>query len=136
MLHQETNEYGVISIDNTFLNQLIKDSLRDYEGKAWSANYKGRSQDFLVRLGTFDALSEIKASESERGIKIRIPLMVKFGLSMSTLADHVIKYIVDTLKNDLGLKIDEIEIIITGMIMSKGIAKRSVVFRYIGNAQD
>ena len=58
MLYQETNDYGVITIDDSFLNQLIKDSLRPYEGKVFRANYKGGSQAFMIKLGMIDVYSE------------------------------------------------------------------------------
>ena len=130
MLHQETNEYGVITIDNNYLNQLINESLKPYEGKVFKAHYKGGSQNFLIRLGNFDALSEIIASESEKGVYVKIYLMVKFGISMGTMANAVIQNIADAVTNDLGLTIDDIIVEITGMIMSKGIVKRNIVYRY------
>ncbi len=135
MLHQETNEYGVITVDNAFLNQLIKDSLKPFEGRVWKANYKGKSQDFLIKLGNYDALSEQVVKETEKGIYIRIYLLIKFGLSMGTMSKSIIDNIADTLTNDLGLNIDDIEVVITGMIMTKGIAKRNVVYKYSNNAK-
>ena len=130
MLHQETNEYGVITVDNAFLNQLIKESLKPYEGKVWKANYKGGSHDFMIKLGNYDSLSEMDLKETEAGVYIRIYLLVKFGVSMGTVAKALIDNISDSLENDFDLKIDNIEIVITGIIMKKGIAKRNVVYKY------
>jgi len=130
MLHQETNDYGVISVDNTFLYQLIKDSLRPYEGKVYRANYKGRTSDFIIKLGNIESLADQEVRESERGIYIKIYLMVRFGISMGTMAKKVIDNIAETLINDLGLQIDDIVIVITGLFMTKGIAKRHIVYTY------
>ena len=136
MLHQRTNEYGVITVDNAFLNQLIKESLKPYEGRVWKANYKGRSQDFMIKLGNMDALSELTVKQTDKGIFIRVPLLIRFGLSMGDLAHAVIHNISDALVNDLELEIDDIEVCITGMIMQKGIAKRNVTYRYRNNGSD
>ena len=130
MLYQKTNEYGVISVDNTFLNQLIKDALKPFEGRAWKANYKGRSQDFLIKLGNFDALSEQVIKESENGVYIRIYLIVRFGISLGAVSSAIIDSLADVLSNDLDAKIDDIEVIISGMIMTKGIVKREIVYSY------
>ncbi|MBP5746620.1 MAG: hypothetical protein J6W58_10015 [Lachnospiraceae bacterium] len=130
MLYQKTNEYGVISVDNTFLNQLIKDALKPFEGRAWKANYKGRSQDFLIKLGNFDALSEQVIKESDKGIYIKIYLIVKFGISLGAVTSAIIDSLADILLNDLEAKIDDIEVVISGMIMTKGIVKREIVYSY------
>ena len=135
MLYQKTNEYGVISVDNTFLNQIIKDALKPYEGKAWKANYKGRSQDFLIKLGNFDMLSEQVVKETEKGIYIKVYLMVKFGTSMGAVSRAVINDLTDVLSNDLDLEIDDIEVVISGMIMTKGIVKRNIIYRYKDNGE-
>ena len=136
MLHQEVNDFGVITIDNTFLNQLIRDSLKPFEGKVWRANYKGKGQDFLIKLGNYDALSELIVNESEKGVFIRIYLLAKFGVSLGSVADSLIDNISDVLKNDLGLKIDNIEVVFTGLIMKKGIAKRQIVYQYNYNEEE
>ncbi len=130
MLYQKTNEYGVISVDNTFLNQLIKEALKPFEGRAWKANYKGRSQDFLIKLGNFDALSEQVIKESENGVYIRIYLIVRFGISLGAVTSAIIDSLADVLSNDLDAKIDDIEVVISGMIMTKGIVKREIVYSY------
>ena len=130
MLYQKTNEYGVISVDNTFLNQLIKEALKPFEGRAWKANYKGRSQDFLIKLGNFDALSEQVIKESENGVYIRIYLIVRFGISLGAVSSAIIDSLADVLSNDLDAKIDDIEVVISGMIMTKGIVKREIVYSY------
>ena len=130
MLYQETNEYGVISIDNTFLNQIIKESLKPYEGKAWKANYKGKSSDFFIKIGNIDALADQEIKESEKGIYIKIYLIVKFGISMGSVSKAIIDNITDVLINDLELKVDDIEVVITAMMMNKNIVKRNIVYNY------
>ena len=130
MLHQETNEYGVISVDNTFLNQLIKESLKPFEGKVWNAHYKGKSSDFMIKLGNIDGLADREVRESERGVYIKVYLLVKFGVSMSAVSSALISNISEVLENDLELQIDNIEVVITGVIMSKGTVKRDIVYSY------
>ena len=130
MLYQETNDYGVISIDNTFLNQIIKEALKPYEKKAWKAHYKGKTSDFLIKLGNIDALAEQEIKQTEKGIYIKTYLIVKFGSSLGTIAGAVINEIADVLGNDLELEIDDIVVEISGLKMEKGIVKRSVVYSY------
>ena len=127
MLHQETNEYGVITVDNTFLNQLIKESLAPYEGKVWKANYKSKSQNFLIKLGNFDALSEMEVKTTEKGIYIRIYLMTKFGVSLGTVSGALIDNIADSLENDLELTVDNIEVVISGIITPISCRKKSSI---------
>ena len=136
MLYQETNEYGVISIDNTFLNQIIRESLKPYEGKAWKANYKGKSSDIFIKLGQIEALADQEIKESERGIYIKIYLIVKFGISLGAVTGAIINNIADVLKNDLELEIDDIEVVITAMMMNKNIVKRDIVYSYRQNGDE
>ena len=136
MLHQETNDYGVITVDNTFLSQLVRESLKPYEGKVWKANYKGKSSDFMIKLGNMDALAEQELRESEKGIYVKIYLIVRFGQSMSTIANKLINDIADTVINDLEAKIDNIEVMISGVMMKKGVVKRNLVYTYKKHAEE
>ena len=130
MLHQETNEYGVISIDNTFLNQIIRESLKPYEGKAWKANYKGKTSDIFIKLGNMDALADQVIKESDKGIYIKVYLIVKFGVSLGAVTGSIINNLADVLENDLELKVDNIDIVITAMMMNKNVVKRDIVYSY------
>lgn len=127
MLYQERNNYGVISVDDTFINKLVKDILKPFDGKVWVANYKGRQQNFIIKLGNTESLAEIEVEQRESGVFVRVYIMTRFGVSIGQISKTLINGIYSSLHDDLELEIDNIEIVLTGVISSKGIAKRNAV---------
>lgn len=130
ILHQENNEYGVISIDNNIIIQSIKDTIKSFDGKVWLANYKGKQNDFLVKLGNFDSLSQIDLSEGPDGIYVRVYIITRFGMSISTVVNELFHVLSNILSEDLELRIDDIVVELTGVVSSKGIKERSIEYSF------
>jgi len=117
MLTQYENEYGVISLDEGLVYQLISDSLKPWEGKARIAG------DREVRL-------------SENGIYIFVPLGLKFGSSISEISRSVIAYIADAVANSLELPIDDIVVKIAQISTSKTTVKKGIKISYSGREDE
>ncbi len=136
MIYQEKNEFGVITVDDAFLNQLIKESLKAYEGKAWLANYKGKSSNFAIKLGNIDSLAEKKVKTTEQGLYIKLYLMVKFGVSIKEVCGHIFDTLSAAIEEDLELTVDDFVVEITGVWAKNGIGKRSMIVSYKNKVEE
>ncbi len=130
MIYQEKNEFGVITVDDAFLNQLIKESLHPFEGKVWLANYKGRSSNFAVKLGNIDSLAEKTVKTTEEGLYIKLFLLVKFGVSIREVCSSIFQSLSAAIEEDLELTVDDFVIEITGVWAKNGIGKRNMIISY------
>lgn len=130
IIHQEKNEYGVISIDDNIIVQNIRDTIKSFDGRVWLANYKGKQNDLLVRLGNFDSIAQIDLSEGPEGIYTRIYIITKFGMSISTVVNKLFEVVSKILADDLELAIDDIVVELTGVVSSKGITERSIEYSF------
>ena len=122
MLYREVNQIGAI-------DEIIADTLRPYEDKVWLANYKGPVSDVMVRLGNFDSLAETVVKMTEKGLFIRLYVMLRFGLSINETTAGIMDNLAFSLLEYIELPIYNIEIIVTGML-SKNVAKRNIKMDY------
>lgn len=129
MLHREVNQRGAISIDQGVVNEMIDEVMDAYNGKAWLANYKGALSDVMIRLRNYGALAEKHVEMTERGLFIRLFLIIRFGAGITEVTSGIMDRLAGALIDQLELPLDNIEIIITG-VLSKNIAKRSIVVDY------
>lgn len=129
MLYREVNQLGALSINKAVIEEIIADSLRPYENRVWLAHYKGTVSDMMVRLGNFDALSDALVEMTEKGLFIRLYVMMRFGLSINDTTAEIMDNLVSSLLEYVEIPIYNIEIVLTGML-SKNVAKRNIVMDY------
>ena len=129
MFYRELNQIGAISINKAVIDEIIADAIRPYEGKAWLGNYKGTVSDVKVRLGNFDSLAETVVKMTEKGLFIRLYVMMRFGQSINEITAGIMDNLAFSLMEYVELPMYNIEIIITGML-SKNIAKRNIKMDY------
>ncbi|MDD3537212.1 MAG: hypothetical protein PHH65_02990 [Eubacteriales bacterium] len=125
MLYREVNTIGAVSINHSVVDELIADAFQPYEKKAWLANYKGGVSDVMIRIRNFDALAEKVVTMSEKGIFIRLYIMLRFGSSIADVTGGIMDRLAFSLMEYLELPIDNIEIVVTGML-SKNVARRNI----------
>ncbi len=131
MLAKDKNEYGFISINSILLDQIIHKALEPYRGKVWLADYKGPSSDTLFRLGGFDALAEKEVVNDEKGLYIKLYLVLSFGTSISTACRDIIFSIADAAESMLQVEVRDVAVQVTG-VYSKKIAQRDISYSLRG----
>ena len=129
MIIRLNNTQGAVSFNGILLDQIINRALKPWEGRVWIANYKGRSSDKVVKSGNLEPLEEKIISTTETGVFIRLYLMLRFGTSIETSARSIITSIAGDITECLDLPIDDIQLVITGLISEKA-AKRDIVISY------
>jgi len=129
MFYREENQIGSIGINKNVIDEMITDAFRPYEGRVWLANYKGAVSDMMVRLGNFDSLAESLVELTEKGLFIRLYVMMRFGQSINEMTAAIMDHLAFSLTEYVELPINNIEIILTGML-SKNVAKRNIKMDY------
>jgi len=129
MLHTEINPFGAISVDRAVIDGWIDQIFKKTADRAWLAHYKGGVSDVMIRIGNFDALAEKVVEMTDRGLYIRLYIILRFGCSISETSAEIMDRLAYYLTEYLELPIDNIEIVVTG-VASKNIAKRHVVTDY------
>ncbi|MGI6719623.1 MAG: hypothetical protein ACOX4E_01850 [Anaerovoracaceae bacterium] len=125
MLHREVNRYGAISIDRAVVDGWIDQVFAAHRDKVWLAHYRGAVSDVMIRIGNIDALAESDVRFTEKGLFVRLYVVIRFGCSIREVTSDLMDGLADYLTSYLELPIDNIEVIVTGML-SKNIAKRHV----------
>ena len=129
MLYREVNHIGAVSINHSVVDEMIADAFLSCEDKAWLANYQGAVSDVTIRLRNYDALAEKVVNMSEKGIFIRLYIMLRFGSSISEVTAGIMDRLAYSILEYLELPIDNIEVVVTG-ILSKNVAKRNIRVDY------
>ena len=79
----------------------------------------------MIRLRNYDALAEKVVKMTEKGLFIRLYIMLRFGSSIGEVTTRIMDRLAFSLMTYLELPIDNIEVIVTGMV-SKNVAKRNI----------
>ena len=129
MLTRVTNEKGIISFDETLIDQTVQEALRPFRGQVWLARYRGSGSDWMILLGNYESMAEKKVRYTDKGLYVRLYLLIKIGTSISEVARSLCYFIADMIENQLQLPLDNVEIVVTGMV-SKNAVKRDIRFDY------
>lgn len=114
MLTQIENRHGIISYDTSLMEQIISEALAPYKD-----SFK------LIRK---------EAEMSMDGVRVRLNLQLKFGISIKEFSGYVLRSIGQRIENNLELPVKSIKLVISG-IYSKKLIKRNIVLEYDNNAE-
>ncbi len=128
-----SNELGKISFSRNVIYRICMDAA-EKSGEARIQNYKGRYT--AKKPGLLNAFSQaeeeiedkdIEISESELGLVITVYIVVRFGVSISGVAETMMDHIYEQMEQLFGEKPAQVRIVVTGTA-SKTIAKRHIEF--------
>lgn len=109
MLTRIDNNKGIISYDDSLIEQIINESLSEYKN-----SYKMVRKSFGM--------------ESD-GMYISLNLRLKIGISIKEFSNHVLSFIGSKVENNLELPVYKIRILISGMY-SRRVARRNILIEY------
>ena len=121
---------GDIKFSPGIINGIIVDSLADFGDDVYMMNYKGRYMDAVPgiapKLNLYnDESGGIELEETENGIKIKVYIVVRFGLSIGTLTSDIIDRISENFEKTMGEKPENVTIAVSG-VFSKIIGRRYI----------
>ena len=117
MLSKETNELGVITLNEALVNQLLSEAIKPWESKA---RYVGERQ---IRFG-------------DDGLYVYAALSLRIGSSITEIAGGILNYMTEAAANCLELSIEDIIIEVVQMTTSRNAVKREIRFSYRGSENE
>jgi uncharacterized alkaline shock family protein YloU len=116
---------GTITVNKAVIGRIISEALAQFKGRVWVSNRKGKIIGYRQRFVAFNATDYIDINIGEKGLDIRIYIVVRFGTSIGMTTEqliHDIKYDIERLTE---IEVNSIAIIITGLI-SKQMTRRNI----------
>lgn len=126
-----TNELGQIQFSRNVIYRVCLDAV-NATGEARIQNYKGRyTSKKPGRLNVFtqteEDVEDIDIIETDQGLELTIYIVVRFGVSISGVANDIIDHICREMESLFGRQPSSVKVIVTG-IVSKDIARRRIEF--------
>ncbi|MBO4862239.1 MAG: hypothetical protein J5535_05035 [Firmicutes bacterium] len=117
MLSKETNDLGVITLNEALVSQLLAEAISPWEGKA---KYTGERQ---IRCG-------------EDGLYVYAALSIRIGCSIKEIAGGILDYMIKAAVESLELPVEDIVIEVVQMTTLRNSVKRSIVYSYRGTEDE
>lgn len=126
-----SNDLGKIQFSKNIIYRICADAVYA-AGDARIQNYKGRYT--TKKPGLLNAFSQgdddfddIVIEEAAEALRITVPIVVRFGVSISAVANAIIDHIYGETEYVLGIKPAFVKVVVTGTA-SKTIARRNIEF--------
>lgn len=119
------NEMGKIELPKSVIGSIVIDVVESFDGKVILSDSKGRVHKLAYKLGAMEEANNIEIEGGENGMDMRVYVILRFGVSIKETTNQLINEIKSAVKEESGITIDNISIVIKGM-MSKKIAPRNI----------
>jgi len=125
-LYRIETSAGSISITKNVIGRIIIESVRKFNGKIIISNHKGKVRVPKRRGDGSDIINNIDIVMGAKGLDIRLYVVMKFGTSIGTAIDGLIKAIYDDALAMTGLAPNSVAIVVTGMISKDQMTRRNI----------
>lgn len=128
MLYRNENEHGSIILEKAVFAKIVTETVAQFNGKVLISNYKNKATTFAAKIGVTDDISNMDIVMGEKGLDVKLYIVVKFGTSIGMVTNTLIKDIHDKIYEFTSVEPNSVAIVVTGMI-SKNIARRNIEVR-------
>ncbi|MBE6033951.1 MAG: Asp23/Gls24 family envelope stress response protein [Clostridiales bacterium] len=128
MLYRNENEHGSIILEKAVFAKIVTEIVAQFNGKVLISNYKNKATTFAAKIGVTDDISNMDIVMGEKGLDVKLYIVVKFGTSIGMVTNTLIKDIHDKIYEFTSVEPNSVAIVVTGMI-SKNIARRNIEVR-------
>nr|WP_315019731.1 Asp23/Gls24 family envelope stress response protein [uncultured Aminipila sp.] len=128
MLYKEETENGSIIIEKAVIAKIVTETVFQFNGKVLISNYKNKATTFAAKIGVTDDINNMEITMGEKGLDIKLYIVVKFGTSIGMVTNTLINDIHDKVYELTSIEPNSVAIVVTGMI-SKNIARRNIEVR-------
>ena len=94
----------------------------------WISSHKGKVPGLVSRIGGQDELNHLEITNGQKGIDIRVYVVVRFGTSIGAVTNQLLDSIQERVKQYTDIDLNSVAVIVTGMV-SKQVAKRNIEVR-------
>lgn len=118
-------EMGRIELPKSVIGSIVMDVVDGFDGKVILSDSKGRVHKLAYKLGAMEEANNIEIEENEDSIDLRVYVILRFGVSIKETANQLINEIRSAIKEASGITVDNVSVVIKGMI-SKKVAPRNI----------
>ena len=121
----ETPE-GDISLSKNIIGRIVIESVRKFRGKVKITNHKGKGPGIVKKISGVDAANNMDITMGEKGLDIRIYVVINFGTSIGKVTSQLIEEIQNRTKELTGLEPNSVAVIVTGMVSKQQMTRRNI----------
>ena len=126
MLSIENSEHGDIRISTSIIGKIILAEIAKCDGKVIVTNRKGKLPNRFQQLGGVDDIDNMEITMDEKGLSIRIYVLLRFGTSISATKSKLIMSISESLKRVVGIEPNSVVVVVSGMSLGKSKPKMDI----------
>ena len=128
LLHRIETEEGTITIEKPVIGRIILEEVRKLKGRVWISSHKGKVPGLVSRIGGQDEMNHLEITNGQKGIDIRVYVVIRFGTSIGAVTNQLLDSIQERVKQYTDIDLNSVAVIVTGMV-SKQVAKRNIEVR-------
>lgn len=125
MLYKIEFTEGYIAIDKAVIGRIVMEALSHFNGRVWLSNHKGKVIGLKQRRANYDLSDHMDISMCEKGLDLRVFIVIRFGTSIGMITEQLIQEIKHDLERFTRIEANSIAVVVTGLI-SKQITKRNI----------
>jgi len=126
LLYELKTPEGSISISKNVIGRIVIESVRKYKEKVRITNHKGKAPGFVKKHGGADLISSVEITMGDKGLDIKVYVVINFGTSIGIVTDSLINEIHNRIKELTGLEPDSVAIVVKGMISKQQMSRRNI----------
>ncbi len=125
MYYKFQSESGLIMLKDSVIKRIVMECVALFPDKVKLANHKGQVTGLVAGIVGFDDASHIIVAKGTTGIDIKLYIVIKFGTSITMVTELIIESIREKILGILGVEVDSISIVVSGM-QAKKLARRNI----------
>jgi len=117
-------ERGNILITKKVIARIVVDAVDKFEGKVFITNQNGKLFGAFSRLGGLDETINMEINFSEKGVDIRLFIVVRFGTSIGMVTTQLMDDIQIGVNQVMGIETNSLSVVLAGTI------SRTIAMKY------
>lgn len=118
-------ERGNILITKKVIARIVVDAVDKFEGKVFITNQNGKLFGAFSRLGGLDETINMEINFSEKGVDIRLFIVVRFGTSIGMVTTQLMDDIQAGVNRVMGIETNSLTVVLVGTI------SRTIAMKYM-----
>ncbi|MGI6752459.1 MAG: Asp23/Gls24 family envelope stress response protein [Anaerovoracaceae bacterium] len=124
----ETN-FGNVHISKHVVGRIVAEAIESFDGRVMLSNSRGKILSQSKKTGSMDKTEYLEYSFEDERLVIKVNVVIRFGNSISKIANQLSERIQAELYRHLELEASYIGISITG-VLSKQLARRNILINF------
>lgn len=117
-------ERGNILITKKVIARIVVDAVDKFEGRVFITNQNGKLFGAFSRLGGLDETINMEINFNEKGVDIRLFIVVRFGTSIGMVTTQLMDDIQAGVNRVMGIETNSLTVVLAGTI------SRTIAMKY------